>query len=162
MAVSSTEPNRRGGHGTFGGDRPPAAATIGRESGSGRFHVVGNSGRRTSEDPARATTTAGLTLNAGERRAYNQEPELGRWHVTADHEAGERARYADGVREVHGNKTEGTWMGLRSYLRTLRGVSEWHLAGDVAMFEWADDLKRATDAFPSPRLGRPRPTGQGS
>ena len=42
---------------------------------------------------------------------------------------------------------EGTWTGLRNFLRPFRGVSKWHLAGYVAIFEWANNLKRVTDDF---------------
>ena len=63
--------------------------------------------------------------------------------------AGEWARDddGDGVREVHGNTMEGTWTGLRNFPRPFRSVSKWHLAGDVAIFEWANNLKRVTADF---------------
>ena len=31
--------------------------------------------------------------------------------------------------------------------RPFRGVSKWYLAGYVAMFEWANNLKHVTDKF---------------
>src|SRR4051794_2121632 len=73
--------NRRRGHGTFENDRPPVAATIGRESGRACFHVVGNSDRRTLEGLEQATTTPGATLHADEWRAYARVPGLGRGHA---------------------------------------------------------------------------------
>jgi len=49
--------------------------------------------------------------------------------------------------KVYGNTMEGTWTGLRNFLRPFRGVSKWHLAGDLAIFEWANNLKRVTADF---------------
>jgi hypothetical protein len=37
-------------------------------------------------------------------------------------------------------------------------VSKWHLAGDVAMFEWSNNLKRVTDGFLRLLLSLPRST----
>ena len=125
------------------------AATIGRTSGRACLHVVANSDRRTLEGLVQATTTRGATLNTDEWRAYGRVTELGLGHATVNHGAGEWARDddGDGVREVHCNTMEGTWTGLRNFLRPFRGVSKWYLAGYVAMFEWANNLKRVTDEF---------------
>ena len=96
-----------------------------------------------------ATTAPGATLNTDEWRAYGRVAELGVGHITVNHGAGEWARDddGDGIREVHVNTMEGTWTGLRNFLRPFRGVSKWYLAGYVAVFEWANNLKRVTDAF---------------
>ena len=136
------------------------AATIGRDSGRACLHVVGNSDRRTLEGLVQATTAPGATLNTDEWRAYGRVSELGRGHVTVNHGAGEWARDddGDGVREVHVNTMEGTWTGLRNFLRPLRGVSKWYLAGYVAIFEWANNLKRVTDDFLGLLLRLPRST----
>src|SRR3954447_10227564 len=75
------------GHGTFDNDRPPVAATIGRETGRACFHVVGNSDRRTLEGLVQATTTPGAVLNTDEWRAYARVAELGRGHATVNHGA---------------------------------------------------------------------------
>ena len=141
--------NKRRGHGTFANDRPPVAATIGRGSGRACLHVVGNSDRRTLEDLVLATTAAGTTLHTDEWRAYGRVKELGRGHATVNHGSREWARDddGDGVREVHCNTMEGSWTGLRNFLRPFRGVSKWYLAGYVAMFEWANNLKHVTDKF---------------
>ncbi len=48
--------------------------------------------------------------------------------------------------------------GLRNFLRPFRGVSKWYLAS----FEWANNLKRATDAFLGPLLSAPHSTDQAS
>ncbi len=42
---------------------------------------------------------------------------------------------------------EGTWTGLRNFLRPFRGESEWDLAGHVAMFERSNNIKRVSDEF---------------
>ena len=156
--------NKQRGHGTFDNDRPAVAATIGRESGRGCMHVVRNSKRTTLEGLVQATTTSGAVVNTDEWKSYKRVPELGRKHVTVNHSAKEWARDddGDGVREVHTNTMEGTWTGLRNFLRPFRGVSKWYLAGYVAMFEWANNLKRVTNAFLALLLGRPRSTAQGS
>jgi transposase len=136
------------------------AATIGRDSGRACLHVVGNSDRRTLEGLVQATTVPGAVLNTDEWRAYARVSELGRGHVTVNHGAGEWARDddGDGVREVHVNTMEGTWTGLGNFLRPFRGVSKWHLAGYVAIFEWANNLKRVTDGFLGLLLRLPRST----
>ena len=63
---------------------------------------------------------------------------------------------------MHCNTMEGTWAGLRNFLRPSRGVSEWHPAGDVAIFEWANNLKRVTDDFLRLLLELPHSTEPGS
>ncbi len=130
-------------------------ATIGRESGRACLHVVGNADRRTLEGLVQATTTPGAVLNTDGWRAYARVPELGRGHATVNHGAGEWARDddGDGVREVHCNTMEGTWTGLRNYLRPFRGVSKWYLAGYVAIFEWSNNIKRVADGFLRRLLG---------
>jgi transposase len=140
------------------------AATIGRGSGRACLHVVANSDRPTREGLVQATTAAGAMLNTDEWRAYGRVAELGRGHATVNHGAGEWARDddGDGIREVHVNTMEGTWTGLRNFLRPFRGVSKWHLAGYVAIFEWANNLKRVTDGFLALLLGIPCTTDQGS
>ena len=140
------------------------AATIGRDSGRACLHVVRNSDRRTLEGLVQATTAAGAMLNTDEWRAYGRVSELGRGHVTVNHGAGEWARDddGDGVREVHVNTMEGTWTGLRNFLRPFRGVSKWHLPGYVAIFEWANNIKRVTDNFLAALLRLPRSTEPGS
>jgi transposase len=135
----------------------------GRRSGRARLRVIGNSNRRTLEALVEAATSPGATVNTDEWRAYGHQPELGRGHVTVHHGAGEWSRDddGDGVREVHNNTVEGTWTGLRNFLRPFRGVSKWLLAGYVAMFEWSNNLKRATDDFLATLIGRPRRTAWG-
>jgi transposase len=156
--------NKRRGHGTCANDRPPVAATIGRDTGRAWFHVVGNSDRRTPEGLVQATTVPGAVLNTDEWRAYGRVPEPGRGHATVNHGAGEWARDddGDGVREVHGTTMEGTWTGLRNYLGPFRGVSKWYRAGSVAIFEWSNNIKRVSDGFLGRLLGVPCSTDPGS
>ena len=110
---------------------------------------MGNSDRQTLEGLVLATTGPGTQVNTDEWRAYARIVELGRGQATVSHGAGEWARDddGDGVREVHCNTMEGTWTGLRNYLRPFRGLSKWYLAGYVVMFEWSNNLKRVTDGF---------------
>jgi transposase len=140
------------------------AATIGRTSGRVCPHVVANSDRPTLEGLVQATTAPGATLHTDEWRAYGRVTELGRGHATVNHGAGEWARddNGDGIREVHCNTMEGTWTGLRNFLRPFRGLSKWYLAGYVAIFEWANNLKHVTDGFMALLLGIPHPTDQES
>src|SRR6201992_1545996 len=88
--------NKRRGHGTFENDRPPVAATIGRQAGRGCLHVVKDSDRPTPEGRVQATTMPGATLNTDEWRAYGRVTELGRGHATVNHGDGEWARDDDG------------------------------------------------------------------
>ena len=131
------------------------AATIGRDSGRACLHVVGNSDRRTLEGLVQATTEPGALLNTDEWRAYGRVSELGRGHATVNHGAGEWARDddGDGVREVHVNTMEGTWTGLRNFLRPFRGVHKKYLYQYVAMFEWIYNVKRVTTQFIRALLG---------
>ena len=105
-------------------------------------------------------------LNTDEWVGYGRVAELGRAYATVDHSTREWANDddgdGDGVREVHCNTIEGTWTGLRNFLRPFRGVSKWHLARYVAMFEWANNLKRVTDDFLRLLLRLPRSIGQES
>ena len=111
-----------------------------------------------------ATTAPGTLPNTDEWRGYGRVTESGRGHATVNHGDGEWARDddGDGVREVHCNTMEGTWTGLRNFLRPFRGVSKWHLAGYVAIFEWANNLKRVTDDFLRRLLSLPHFTEPGS
>mgnify|MGYP006429859499 CR=1 FL=1 len=45
------------------------------------------------------------------------------------------------------NTIEGLWTTLRNFLRPFRGVHKKHLAGYVAICEFAINLKRITPAF---------------
>jgi hypothetical protein len=80
--------------------------------------------------------------------AYHRIAATGRIHQTVCHTPGElswaRDADGDGIREAHNNTIEGIWTGLRNFLRPFRGISKWWLAGYVAMFECAHNLKHVT------------------
>lgn len=96
-------------------------------------------------------TVANATVNTNEWKGYDGLAKAGRAHATVRHAPTNRewARDDDGdeVREVHTNAMEGTWTGLRNFLRPLRGVSTWFLSQYVALFQWGHNLKFVTDEF---------------
>jgi transposase-like protein len=93
--------------------------------------------------------------------AYASLPAEGRPHAAVHHGGayrGDRREWArdddgDGIREVHCNTLEGIWTGLRTFLRGFRGVSKWHLAGYLAVFQWGYNLKTPDPAFLRALLG---------
>jgi transposase-like protein len=84
-----------------------------------------------------------------ESQAYARLAETGRSHPSVCHSHGEYALDddGDGIREVHCNTREGSWTGLRNFLRPFRGVHKKYLAQYVAVFEWAHNLKAVTAKF---------------
>jgi transposase len=140
--------NKARGHGTWDSDRPPIMGIVGRDSGHIRLHVCKHSDRATLEPLIEQHTRADAIVNTDEWAAYHGIAATGRIHQTVCHTPGQRewARDADGdgIREVHNNTIEGIWTGLRNFLRPFRGVSKWWLAGYVALFECAHNLKRVT------------------
>jgi len=149
--------NRRRGHGTFANDRPPVAGLVGREAGVVRMEVVDHADGPTLVEFVRRYTWPGTRVYTDEWRAYDRLPELGRARIAVSHAVGHRewARDddGDGVREAHCNTMEGTWTGLRNYLRRFRGVSKHYLGQYVAIFQWANDVKQATLSFLRALLG---------
>jgi transposase len=102
----------------------------------------------------------GTIIYTDEWKAYGGLDDRGRPHSTVCHdprrEGGpEFARDddGDGVREVHCNTLEGTWTGLRNFLRQFRDVSKHYLDQYVAMFEWACNMPAATPDFLRAMLG---------
>lgn len=67
-------------------------------------------------------------------------------HFIVCHSQYERARDddGDGVREVHGNTSEGAHAGLRTFLRAFRGVHKADLACCLAVYEAIRNAKRIT------------------
>ena len=127
------------------------AGLVGRESGQIRLRVVKPSGRNAREPFVVGKTRLPLTVNTDEWRAYAPLPETGREHKAVSHPPGKREwardEDGDGLREVPCNTMEGIWTGLRNFLRPFRGVSKHFLAGYVAVFEWAHNLKRVPAQF---------------
>ena len=106
----------------------------------------------------RAATRPGVARNTDEWVGYGGVAGTGRRHAAVRHARG-RGEWArdddgDGVREVHNNTCEGLWAGVRTFLRPFRGVSKWFLGQYVAVFQWAHNLKVATDGFLRALLGR--------
>jgi transposase-like protein len=133
---------------------------VGRETGRVRLEVVRHSTRAEVEPRVLACTGPAAAVHTDEWRAYGRLAESGRGHATVCHNPARPGgpEYArdddgDGVREVHCNTMEGTWTGLRNFLRTFRGVSKKYLAQYVAVFEWGHCLKAATVAFLRALLG---------
>jgi transposase-like protein len=150
--------NGRRGHGTFANDRPPVAGVVGHESGEVRLEVVESSGAAELGEVVNGACLPGATVNTDEWGGYSRVGgRHDRVHVTVDH-SGPRSTYAidadgDGVREVHCNTMEGTWTGLRNFLRPFRGVSKWCEEQYVAMFQWGHNIKAATDELLAVMLG---------
>lgn len=140
----------RRGHGTFANDRPPAAGVVGRESGEIRSEVVESANSEGLDAFVDGSCLSGTAVNTEEWRGYSRVGgRHDRTHVTVDH-SGSRSTWAidvdgDGVREVHCDTMEGTWTGLRNFLRPFRGVSQWFEAQYVAMLEWGHNIKEVTD-----------------
>ncbi len=150
--------NSRRGHGTFANDRPPVAGMVGRDSGEVRLEVVDSAGAAELGDFVDRSCLSGTTVNTDAWNGYNRVGgRHDRIHVRVDH-SGPKSSWAidadaDGVREVHCNTMEGTWTGLRNFLRPFRGVSKKYLYQYVAMFEWGYNAKRATTSFLRALLG---------
>jgi transposase-like protein len=154
--LDPTDPPRRRannikGHGTWDNDRPPVFGVVGRETGSIRLEVARRNDRATLCPLARDYTLPGTIVNSDEWVAYDLLPQQGRPRVKVKHSR-PNPEYArdddgDGVREVHCNTMEGIWTGLRNFLRPFRGVNKAFLAGYIAIFQWAHNLKTATLGF---------------
>ena len=158
-------PRRRGnkqrGHGTWDNDRPPILGVVGRDTGKLRLEVVHHSTRSDLEPRVLACTMPGTIIYTDEWHAYAHLPEYARSHSTVCHNptrpgGPEFARDddGDGIREVHCNTLEGTWTGLRNFLRPFRGISKHYLNQYIAIFEWASNLKAVTNEFIKALAGR--------
>jgi transposase len=131
---------------------------VGRDSGALRSEVLDRASGEELEEVVGRATLVGATVNTDEWRGYNGLPRIGRVRVTVDH-SGPKSTWArdddgDGVREVHCNTMEGTWTGLRNFLRPFRGVSKWYLAQYEAIFQWGYNIKSVTDEFLRILLGQ--------
>jgi transposase len=139
--------NQTPGYGTWENDRPPVCGVAGRESGRLRLTVTEHSDRAALERVVMRVTWPMVTVNTDEWPRYSGLPGMGRARPTVCHAAGEWARDDDGGREVHVNTLEGSWTGLRNFLRPFRGVNKQYLYQYVAVFEWGYNVKRATPEF---------------
>jgi transposase len=149
--------NKIRGHGTMDNDRPPVLGVVGRETDQIRLDVVEHSDQETLNKFVVDMTKPGAMVNTDEWAGYNRLPESDRGRSAVCHAPGRRewARDddGDGVREVHNNTLEGSWTGLRNFLRPFRGVNKWFLGQYVAMFEWSYNVKEATIGFLRALLG---------
>jgi transposase len=145
------------GHGTMAKDRPPIIGVVGRESGEARPDVAENADQKTLNTFVVRNTQRGAVVNTDEWSGYDRLPRHGRGRVSVCHTPGKRewARDddGDGVREVHNNTMEGSWTGVRNFLRPSRGVNKWYLKQYVAMCEWAYNIREATPDFLRALLG---------
>ncbi len=121
---------------------------FGRESDQIRLEVIERTDRKNLLPFVEGATRPDATVVTDEWRAYGGLSETGRTHPTVNHTPGQeewaRDEEGDGVKEVHTNTAEGTWTGLRNFLRPFRGVHKRYLNGYVAVFEWAHNLKEVT------------------
>ena len=158
--------NKVRGHGTMDNDRPPVVGVVGRETGQIRLEVVEHSDQDTLDKFVVDMTKPGAMVNTDEWAGYNRLPDLDRGRASVCHAPGRRewARDddGDGVREVHNNTLEGSWTGLRNFLRPFRGVNKLFLSQYVAMFEWSYNIKEATTSFLRAMLGIKAVTDFGS
>jgi transposase len=138
--------NKRRGRGTFANARPPVVGTIGRQTGQVRLRVTVDTKQVTLRAHVERFTGEGTHIYTDEYDSYNT---VARPRSTVAHGQTEWARDddGDGIREVHTNTIEGMWMGLRNFLRPLRGVSKYFLSGYVAIHEFHVNLKHITVDF---------------
>jgi transposase-like protein len=138
--------NKRRGRGTAANGRPPVLGTIGRSSRQVRLRLAADVKKATLHHHVLQFTLPETQVMTDENDSYNGLPRL---HARVSHMTKEWARDddGDGVREVHTNSAEGMWTGLRTFLRPFRGISQAFLAGYVAIYEFAVNLKRISPAF---------------
>ena len=138
--------NKQRGRGTYANDRPPIVGTVGRETGQVRLRVTADTQGKTLRGQVQQFTHEQALVNTDEYQSYNH---LQRPHDTVCHSRHEYARDddGDGFCEVHCNTIEGLWAAVRTFLRVFRGVHKRYLAGYIAIFEFAANLKRVSPAF---------------
>jgi transposase len=140
--------NQARGHGTWASDRPAIVGLVRRCSGQIRLRLCKHANRARLQGLVVAHTRDHAIVTTDEWAPYQHLAATGRGHQTVCHAAGRRewARDddGDGIREVHNTTMEAIWTGCRNFLRLFRGVSKWFLAGYVAVFESAHNLKWVT------------------
>ena len=108
------------------------------------YPVVGHSDKITCQGIlAEAVPHDATMVYSDEYRSYHG---MNLPHATVNHSQHEWARDddGDGVREVHCNTCEGTGAGLRSFLRSFRGVHKACLQLYVATYEALVNAKRVS------------------
>jgi transposase len=117
---------------------------VSRETGEHRFWVCDHADTRTCRRLIADNVPAGGThLYTDEWQSYRGSH---LFHATVRHGVHEWARDDDhdGQREVHCNTCEGAGAGLRTYLRSFRGVHKQYLHLYVATYEAMLNTKRVT------------------
>jgi transposase len=149
--------NKVRGHGTMDNDRPPVLGVVGRETDQIRLDVVEHSDQKTLNVFVVDMTERGAMVNTDEWAGYDRLPVSGRGRAAVCHAPGRRewARDddGDGVREVHDNALDGSWTGLRNFLRPFRGVNKLFFINYADMLASSNNLKEATAGFLRAVLG---------
>jgi transposase len=132
--------NRVNGHGNFDNDRPPIIGVFGRATGAAALEPIERADTFNCTSFLREKTLSGIRVYTDEWRAYLPLRQMGYDHHTVCHGHPGQREWArdddgDGIREVHTNRAEGFWTGLRNFLRTFRGVSKHFLELYVAWYE---------------------------
>jgi transposase len=138
--------NKRKGKGTYTNDRPPIVSLISRTTHEVRYWVLEHADKSTTRTIIEGNVPSESTiLYTDEASNY---PGVHPHHASVCHSVKEWARDddGDGVREVHCNSCEGAGTGLRTYLRTFRGVHKYYLADYVATYETMANAKQMTSA----------------
>ncbi|HET9224893.1 MAG TPA: transposase [Roseiflexaceae bacterium] len=133
--------NKRKGKGTYENDRPPILSLISRTTHEVRYWVLAHADKETTRTIIEGNVPPKSTiLYTDEGSNYGGvHPQ----HGTVCHSRKEWARDddGDGIREVHCNSCEGAGTGLRTFLRTFRGVHKYYLADYVATYETMANAK---------------------
>lgn len=138
--------NKRKGKGTYENDRPPILSLISRSSHEVRYWVLEHADKPTTRTIIEGNVPRESTiLYTDEASNYpGVHPQHG--SVCHSHKEWARDDDGDGIREVHCNSCEGAGTGLRTFLRTFRGVHKYYLADYVATYETMANTKRITPA----------------
>ncbi len=134
---------KRKGKGTYDNDRPPILSLISRTTHEVRYWVLEHADKPTTRTIVEGNVPPKSTiLYTDEASNY---PDVHAQHASVCHSVKEWARDdGDGVREVHCNSCEGAGTGLRTFLRTFRGVHKYYLADYVATYETMANAKSIT------------------
>lgn len=141
--------NPKRGRGTAAGDRPVIVGMVGRESGRLQLTVAPDTQNETLVPLYEDQVDEETILFSDEAHHFAPLEETVDTHHTTTHGQDEYARDpdGDGFHQIHSNTIEGIWVGWRNFIRPFRGVHKDHLAGYLAIFEWAYNLKEISQDF---------------
>lgn len=136
----------RRGRGNFANDRPPVLGMVGRQSQQVRLQVIPDTAHATLDRLICQWTQTDTLVYSDAWQGYD---DLTRAQAQVNHHKNEWARDddGDGIREVHTNRIEGLWTGLRALLRPFRGVSKHYLNGYVAIYQCRVNQRCISPAF---------------